>query len=142
VFEANTLFTSCMRIKESIVAVKQRFHYFDRYLKPDFLPLFLASVENNVSIRLVTTTGNTQYGVSSVAAVSRLAQQQFTNYRLIEVASTDLHDRNLRVDNQIFSLVPGIDRAGMALTDFGPSDGSSEAHEQFDQIIAEGRVIS
>ncbi len=112
VFEANTPFTSYMRIKESIVAVKQRLHYFDRYLKPDFFPLFLASVENNVSIRLVTTTGNTQYGVSSVAAMSRLAQQQFADYQLIEAAPTDLHDRNLRVDNQIFSLGPGIDRAG------------------------------
>lgn len=141
VFEANTPFTSYLRIKESIVSVKQRLHYFDRYLKPDFFPLFLASVENDVSIRLVTTTGNMQFGISSVAAVSRLAQQQFADYQLIEVAPTDLHDRNLRVDNQIFSLGPGLDRAGMALTNFGPSDSSAEAHAQFDQIIAKGRVV-
>jgi hypothetical protein len=104
VFEANTPFTSYLRIKESIVSVKQRLHYFDRYLKSDFFPLFLASVENTVSIRLVTTAGNAQYGVASVIAVSNLARQQFSDYQLIEVAPTDLHDRNLRVDDQIFSL--------------------------------------
>jgi hypothetical protein len=142
VFEANTPFTSYLRIKESIVSVKQRLHYFDRYLKPDFFPLFLASVENTISIRLVTTAGNSQYGVASVTAVSNLARQQFSNYQLIEVAPTDLHDRNLRVDDQIFSLGPGVDRAGIALTNFGPSDSSLEAHNEFDRIIASGRIVS
>ncbi len=139
VFEANTPFTSYLRIKESIVTVKHRLHYFDRYLKPDFFTLFLASVGNTVSIRLVTTAGNTRYGV---AAVSNLARQQFTDYQLIEVTPTDLHDRNLRVDDQIFSLGPGVDRAGMALTNFGPSDSSAQAHNEFDRIIAGGRVVS
>ncbi len=141
-FQANTPFTSYLRIKESIVSVKQRLHYFDRYLTPDFFTLFLASVEKTVSIRLVTTAGNAQYGVASVAAVSALAQQQFADYQLIEVAPTNLHDRNLRVDDQIFTLGPGVDRAGMALTNFGPSDSSSEAHNEFDRIIANGRVVS
>ena len=89
VFDANTPFTSYLRIKESIVSVKQRLHYFDPYLKPDFFVLFLASVEDTVSIRLVTTAGNAQYGVASVSAVSKLAQQQFADYQLIEVAPTN-----------------------------------------------------
>ncbi len=141
VFEANTPFTSYLRIKESIVSVKQRLHYFDRYLTPDFFTLFLASVENNVSIRLVTTAGNAQFGVVSVEAVSNLARQQFADYQLIEVSPNNLHDRNLRVDEQIFSLGPGVDRAGMALTNFGPSDSSPKAHNEFDEIIANGRVV-
>lgn len=98
-FEANTPFTSYLRIKEPIVSVKHRLHYFDRYLKPDFFPLFLASVDNTVSIRLVTTAGNAQRGVGGVAAVSNLARQQFADYQLTEGAPTDLHDRNLRVDD-------------------------------------------
>ena len=142
VFEANTPFTSYLRIRESIVSVKHRLHYFDRYLQPEFLALFLDSVQNSVSIRLVTTAGNAQYGVACVAAVSNLARQQFADYQLIEVASTDLHDRNLRVDDQIFSLGPGVDRAGVALTNFGPSDSSSKAHNEFDRLIASGRVVS
>lgn len=142
VFEANTPFTSYLRIKESIVSVKDRLHYFDRYLKPDFFTLFLASVENTVSIRLVTTAGDPRYGVASVAAVSNLAGQQFADYQLIEVAPANLHDRNLRVDDQIFSLGPGADRAGMALTNFGPADNSPEAHNGFDLIIAGGTVVS
>ncbi len=142
VFEANTPFTSYLRIKESIVSVKQRLHYFDRYLKSDFLTLFLASVGNAVSIRLVTTAGNAQYGVAGVAAVSNLARRQFTDFQLIEVSPHDLHDRNLRVDDQIFSLGPGVARAGMDLTNFGPSDCSPEAHDQLDLIIKNGRVVS
>lgn len=141
IFEANTPFTSYLRIRESIVSVKQRLHYFDRYLKPDFFPLFLASVKNTISIRLVTTAGNAQYGVASVAAVSNVARQQFSNYQLIEVPATDLHDRNLRVDDQIFSLGPGVDRAGMALTNFGPSDSSLGAHDELDRIIMSGRIV-
>ncbi len=141
VFEANTPFTSYLRIKESFVSVKQRLHYFDRYLRPDFFTLFLASVDKTVSIRLVTTAGNAQYGVISVEAVSNLAQRQFTDYQLIEVSPDNLHDRNLRVDDQIFSLGQGVDRAGMALTNFGPSDSSAPAHNGFDQIIDAGRIV-
>ena len=33
IFEANTPFTSYLRIKESISLIRYRFHYFDRYLK-------------------------------------------------------------------------------------------------------------
>ena len=141
-FNANTPFTSYLRIRESIVSVKERLHYFDRYLKSDFFTLFLDSVGNTVSIRLVTTAGNAQYGVAGVGAVSNLARRQFADFQLIEVSPDDLHDRNLRVDDQIFTLGPGVDRAGMALTNFGPSDCSSQAHDKFDRIIANGRIVS
>ena len=141
VFEANTPFTSYLRIKEAIAVVKRRLHYFDRYLKPDFFHLFLASIESTVSIRLVTTTGNASYGVNGVTSISNLARQQFSDYQLIEVAPKDLHDRNLRVDDQVFSLGPGVDRAGMALTNFGPSDSSLDAQNEFDRVIAGGHVV-
>lgn len=142
IFEANTPFTSYLRIKEAIVTVKQRFHYFDRYLKPDFFELFLASVDKNISIRLVTTSGNNQYGVAGISALSTLARQQFNDFQLIEVSPSDLHDRNLRIDDRIFTLGPGVDRAGIALTNFGPSDNSQNAQIEFDRIIAGGRVVS
>lgn len=141
VFEANTPFTSYLRIKEAIVSVRQRLHYFDRYLKREFFTLFLAEVESTVAVRLVTTAGNTQYGAVSVAPISSLVRQQFSDYQLIEVAKNDLHDRNLRVDDQIFNLGPGVDRAGMALTNFGPSDSSSTGHDALDRLIASGRVV-
>jgi hypothetical protein len=141
VFQANTPFTSYMRIKEAIVSVKNRLDYFDRYLKPDFFALFLAPLDRLVSVRLVTTAGNSQYGVSSVDAVSRLASKEFSNFQLLEVSPGELHDRNLRVDTQIFTLGPGIDRAGMALTNFGPTDSSDDAHREFDRIISTGRIV-
>ncbi len=141
VFEANTPFTSYLRIKESIAVVNQRIHYFDRYLKADFFHLFLRSVKETVSVRLVTTAGTADYGVKSVTPISNLVRQQFSDYQLIEVNPKVLHDRNLRVDDQIFSLGPGVDRAGMALTNFGPSDSSVDAQNEFDRILASGRII-
>ena len=142
VFEANTPFTSYLRISESIELARQRLHYFDRYLKPEFYKLFLDVLDNRVSIRLVTTAGDARYGVAAVSAVSRLAQTQFADYALVEVDPSVLHDRNLRVDDQIFTLGPGVDRAGMALTNFGPTDCSEDAHNELDQIIASGRVVT
>lgn len=156
VFEANTPFTSYMRIKEATAGVRRRFHYFDRYLKPDFFELFLASLiersalgchlENqgllpddpSVEIRLVTTSR----GVNDVRAVATLAQQEFSDFRLIEVSPSDMHDRNLRVDERIFSLGPGVDRAGSALTNFGLTDSTAAAHEQFDRLIQNGKVVT
>jgi hypothetical protein len=142
VFQANTPFTSYLRIKDALASVKTRLDYFDRYLKPDFFPLFLASVDRSVAISLVTTAGNPSYGVAAVAAVSRLAAHEFSSFQLIEVTPADLHDRNLRVDNQNFNLGPGVDRAGMALTNFGPSESTQDAHRQFDRIISNGRIVT
>lgn len=160
VFEANTPFTSYLRIKEAIAGVRRRLHYFDRYLKPDFFELFLASMversapgvhlrneglipdDRGVEVRLVTTAGKVDYGVAAVSAVARLAEQELDDFKLIEVAPADLHDRNLRIDDLIFTLGPGVDRAGIALTNFGPTDASEEAHAQFDQLIRKGKVVS
>jgi hypothetical protein len=136
-FQANTPFTSYLRIKESLAVVSHRLHYFDRYLKHEFFNLFLRGVGRSVSVRLVTTESSTK----AIVAVSGLCCREFTDYRLIRVDPKVLHDRNLRVDDQVFSLGPGIDRAGIALTNFGPSDSSDAAHNTFDAIIDGGVVV-
>ena len=141
IFEANTPFTSYLRIKESLAVVNNRLDYFDRYLKPEFFELFLAPVDPNVAIRLVTTKGGAIYGVAAVRAVANLARQQFKDFQLVEVSPAMLHDRNLRVDDHVFSLGPGVDRAGMALTNFGPADSSKSAHDGLDRIIAGGTLV-
>jgi hypothetical protein len=97
-----------------------------------------------MAVTLVTTAGHSgpnAYGVAAVAPISNLVRQEFNNYRLVEVDRNVIHDRNLRVDDQVFTLGPGVDRAGMALTNFGPADSSSTAHGHFDDIIAKGTVI-
>lgn len=140
-FEANTPFTSYLRIKESIALVNNRLHYFDRYLKEYFFHLFLKFLGSNISVCLVTTSGDRNYGINNVLHISDLARQQFKNYQLIEVEPEILHDRNLRIDDQIFTLGPGLDRAGMALTNFSPSDSSAAAHRELDKIIEQGNII-
>lgn len=141
IFQANTPFTAYLRIKEVLAVVNERFHYFDRYLQPDFFDLFLRRVNRDVSVRLVTTAGSSNYGVKAVSAISQLASKEFPDFQLIEVIPSQVHDRNLRIDNQIFSLGPGVAQAGMALTNFGPSDNSPAAQDAFDQIIAGGRIV-
>lgn len=144
IFEANTPFTSYLRINETMSSITNRIEYFDRYLKPDFYRLFLRYVPRGVSVALVTTAGKSGtngFGVAEVSAVSNLARQEFDDYKLLQIDPQELHDRNLRVDDQVFTLGPGTDRAGLALTNFGPSDSSPQAHAQFDAIIAKGAVI-
>ena len=140
-FEANTPFTSYLRIKESIALVKNRLHYFDRYLKEYFFHLFLKFLDRNISLCLITTSGDSNYGINNILHISDLARQEFRNYQLIEVEPEILHDRNLRIDDQLFTLGPGLDRAGMALTNFGPSDSSAAAHLELDNIIAQGHIV-
>jgi len=136
-FEANTPFTSYLRIKESIACVRDRLHYFDAYLPEDFFHLFLKCLGRNISVRLITT----KYGIDNTLYISARAHQEFRDYQLIEVKHKILHDRNLRIDNQIFTLGPSFDRVGMALTNFGPSDSSAAAHLEFDKIIAQGNIV-
>lgn len=136
-FEANTPFTSYLRIKESIAYVKHRLHYFDRYLSEDFFHLFLKFLDRNISVRLITTKD----GINNTLHISALAHQEFRDYQLIEVKPKIVHDRNLRIDNQIFTLGPSFNRVGMSLTNFGPSDSSAAAHLEFDKIIAQGNIV-
>lgn len=141
IFVANTPFTAYLKIKDAISTASSRLHYFDRYLRPNFFELFLRDTDRSNELRLVTTVGNGQYGTSGVRAVSDLAKNEFLDYKLIEVTHAELHDRNLIVDTNVFSLGPGTDRAGFALTNFGPSDSSQTAQKEFERIIGGGTVI-
>jgi len=141
IFAANTPFTSYLRIKEALLIVKERFEYYDRYLKPEFFDLFISKLEKTISLRLVTTKGNKYYGVNGVAAVSALIRKEYSDYKLIEVTPDVLHDRNLRIDGNIFSLGPGAEGAGIKLTNFGPTDSSQQAHTELDKVINSGKII-
>lgn len=141
IFAANTPFTAYIRVKEAVSSARKRMHYFDSYLKPEFFQQFLADLSRSIEIRLITTPGNKGYGVKSIEYVSNVFAVEFSDYQLIEVAPKTIHDRNLRIDDIIFSLGPGIDRAGFALTNFGPTDSSNKAHQEFDEIMKNGTVV-
>jgi len=136
-FEANTPFTSYLRIREAITVARKRLHYFDRYLAPAFFDLFLEGVPRSVQVRLVTTAK----GSKAVDTVSQLARLEFADYQLVQADQSHFHDRNLRVDDQVFSLGQGVDRAGVSLTNFGPAENSVNANTQLDRILALGTVI-
>ena len=142
IFQANTPFTTYSCIMDCIVGVRNRLDFFDRYLKSEFFNLYLRNLDRSVSIRLVTTKGNSKnYGVENILSISELCRQEFDNYKLIQLDPNDFHDRNLRVDNQIFTLGSGTDQAGKYPTNFGPTESTPSAHQILDDLIAKGKII-
>jgi hypothetical protein len=89
----------------------------------------------------VTTAGDQKYGVQAVTTVSNLFKQEFTNYRLIQVPKKTIHDRNLRIDDQVFTLGIGATDAGRQPTHFGLVVNTVAANQTLDDIIAKGTVI-
>jgi len=138
---ANTPFTVHLRIADVIRTAQNRIHYFDRYLRPDFFPLYLRTINRNIQVRLVTTRGGKNFGVQSVQSVAELAEKEFADFQLFEVTKDDLHGRHLRVDNQNFSIGSSAKDAGKQPTNFDPSDSTDEAHKILDDIIASGIQI-
>ena len=139
---AATPFSTYLKIRDAMGTATRRIHYFDRYLDADFFPLYLRDKDRSLEIRLVTTHGNVDYGVINVAAVSKLAEQEFTDYQLIESQSNDLHDRNLRIDDNIFHLGPSLSDAGQRPTNFTPADNSAAAHTILDGLITNGTIVT
>lgn len=137
ILPANTPFTAYVMIRDAVGPVRKRLHYFDRYLKPSFFELFLRGLPRWIELRLATT----QVGITSVEAVSKLAAAEFSDYRLLRLGPSSFHDRNLRVDQKVFTLGPGVDRAGLSLTNFGPADSSPAAVEALEKLLRGGDVV-
>lgn len=139
---AKTPFSVYMHIRDAISTAKKRIHYCDRYLNVDFFHLYVRDLARSVQVRLVTTQGNASFGVTNLRPVSSLVAGEFADCQLIECDHTDLHDRNLRIDDQIFFLGPSINAAGTHPTNFSPTDSSAAAHAILDAMIAKGSVIT
>jgi hypothetical protein len=140
--EEQTPFNTYLKIRDAIGTARKRIHYFDRYLDSDFYSLYLRDIDPSLEIRLITTKGNRNYGVISVLAVSRLAAQEFPNYQLVECDPSNMHDRNLRIDDTIFFLGTSAKDAGRYPTNFSPSDSTSNGHSILDKILAKGMAVT
>jgi hypothetical protein len=140
--EAMTPFSIYLKFRDAIGTAKRRVHYFDRYLDTEFFNLYLRDLSRSVEVRLVTTIGRTNFGVTNVLSVSNLAAREFVDYQLIECLPGDLHDRNLRVDDTVFFLGTSIKDAGTQPTNFSPADSSPSGHSVLDSIMTNGKVVS
>lgn len=140
--EAKTPFTVHLHIRDAILAAKTRVHYVDRYLNADFFPLYLRELPRSVQVRLLTTRGSADYGVTNVRAVSVLAAAEFSDYQLLESSPNQLHDRNLRVDDRNFHLGPSITAAGTHPTNFSVGDSTPAGHAVLDALLATGVVVT
>ncbi|MCI0558427.1 MAG: hypothetical protein MN733_08020 [Nitrososphaera sp.] len=139
--EEQTPFSTCLKIRDAIGTAKHRIHYFDRYLDSDFYDLYLRAIDRALEIRLVTTKGNKNYGIANVILISKLAAQEFANYQLIECTPTDIHDRNLRIDDMIFFLGTSINDAGKYPMNFSPGDSTPNSHNILDKILEKGMKV-
>lgn len=141
--EEQTPFSAYLKIRDAIVTAKRRIHYFDRYLDAEFYPLYLRNIDRTLEIRLVTTKGNIDnYGVENIKEISRRVAQEFANYQLIECDPSDMHDRNLRIDDMIFLLGTSAKDAGKYPTNFSPSDSTPNGHNMLDGILAKGKTVT
>jgi hypothetical protein len=131
-----TPFSTSLAIKDAMRTGKRRMDYFDRYINSDFFELYVRDLRRDIEIRLVTTPGDARYGVQSITALSRLAAQEFASFQLFQCQPAALHDRNLRIDNQIFALGSGASNVQNYPTNFTPSDSSPPAHKILDDLIA------
>ncbi len=138
---AGTPLSTHLKIADAIGTARTRVHYFDRYLDPDFFPLYLRSLDRSVEVRLVTTRGNANFGVQAVSCVASLAAQEFGDFRLIELSPRDMHDRNLRIDQRVFHLGTSTNDAGSKPTNFALADSSDSANSILDGMIANGTVV-
>jgi len=141
---AKTPFALYLHIRDAISTAKERIHYFDRYLDVDFYHLYVRELSRSLEIRLLTTagkpdkSGQTGFGIAQVQTLSRLVGGEFSDYELRECTPSDLHDRNLRVDDAVFFLGTGTGDAGEKPTNFGPGDCTANGHAILDSIIAKG----
>ncbi len=141
--DRQTPFSAHLLIRDAIGTAKTRLHIFDRYLDTDFFELYLRHVPRTLQIRLVTIKGKPRdHGVEGVRSVSALVSAEFADYQLLQVTKEDLHDRNLRVDDLVFTLGSSLHEAGCKPTNFGPGDSSPTGHRNLDDILSRGVLIT
>ena len=138
-FQERTPFSASMSIGDAILTARTHVHYFDRYLSADIFPVYLRNLGRDVSIRLITTSGNSKYGVQNLLPLAKLAAQEFADFQLLECDPTDMHDRNLRVDDKVFFLGPSVSAAGKYPTNFAPADSTVAGHAILDAIVSRAR---
>ncbi|HXJ16516.1 MAG TPA: hypothetical protein VNM68_04885 [Candidatus Polarisedimenticolia bacterium] len=95
-----------------------------------------------VQIRLVTTAGGETYGVRVLERIAAVAKRQYPGFQLIEVGPELLHQRTVRIDQQIFRADQSFGH--LALQDgphFSAPNEDAGAHAELDRIIANGRVV-
>ncbi len=136
ILETNTPFTTYMKLRNVIATTRKRLHYFDRYLNEDFFDLFLRHVNKDSEIILITTKNS----VDKLISIAQYAKTEYPELQMVQVSPSDMHDRNIRVDDNIFVLGNGIDSIGKRPMNFGISGNSAADHFELDTIIKSGTV--
>jgi hypothetical protein len=139
--EEGTPFSAYTHIHDAIRVAKKRVHFIDRYLDVSVYDLYVRDIDRAIEVRLVSTKGNSNSGTRALAAAARLAAGEFRDFQLVECTPEAMHDRNLRVDDQIFFLGPSLKDVGRYLTNFAPAASSTDANRVLDDLIASGQRV-
>lgn len=143
-FDGTSPLAVYFRTREVLSTAKSRVDYFDRYMNRDIFDLYLRDLPSNLSIRLVTTRGTGDYGVVHLEPVARLAKAELQSFQLVEVDPKNMHDRKLRIDDQIFVIGSGITLGAKHpehANEFAPADSSPKGHAELDALIRSGTLI-
>jgi hypothetical protein len=144
ILPAATPFTTYLTLRAHCASARTRLELFDPYLDATPFHRYLSDVECGVSIAVVTSSdclgaqGGSNRAIARrdrIVAVSELfAEERPTHYRLL--AASDLHDRYMRIDDQIFQLGGSVkDAARRAEYTIGKLDATAANHDALDQMI-------
>lgn len=139
--QANTPFTTHLRLADLFRIARIQITYFDRYLHPDFFTLYLRDLPRSLQVCLVTTASRNDFGVVNVLPFARLAAREFTGFRLVQVTPEDLHDRHLLLDDSHYTLGTSIKDAGRYPTTIACADPSDAAKQTLYAIIVSGSEV-
>ena len=130
-------------VKAELDRARSRITYIDRYLSHRFFDLYLRKLPRNLEVQLVTTKGKVgAFGVEDVIGQSKLAAAEFRSLTLYELSQSHFHDRNIRVDDLIFTLGPSLEHAGAHPLNFAKVDSSPAGHKVLDDLIGDATLIN
>jgi hypothetical protein len=141
-FQKGERLSATLHLGRLIRAARKRVEIFDRYLDRSLID-FLDDLPRTVRIRLVTTPGlGKSYGAEPLTSLAAIAATQYPDFHLISVDPATLHQRCIRIDDQIF-------RSDQSFRDLALQDGpllsaavaDAAADRELDGIIASGQVI-
>lgn len=145
ILEAHTPFSAYCFIRDRCTTTRQRLRWIDRYMDPSLFYRFLRDVSSDVVVSLVTLPSSQMLSAKDKARytafidVSRLfaSERGQQSYQL--VVNTEIHDRWLCCDDELYALGGSAKDAGQ-VTDFTVSriDPNPENFRKLDDLVSSG----
>lgn len=124
--------TAYIKIQQALGTANKRVHLIDPYVHPRLFSLYFNHLDHSVETYLITKSNNIKHVIDQ----AKLAYVEFDKFRLLKYPNEKSHDRNLRVDDNIFNLGGSVkDLAVKSYYNFTVADSTQTGHDFIDDII-------